>query len=47
MVYLRKFKFAVKMTFRVYMKSSRDLFEKGNTLKDYYELFKEFYKNCE
>ena len=44
MIYFGRIKYAIEMTFKTYMKSSRDLFEKGNTPKDYLELFVEFYK---
>ena len=44
MVYLRKLRFAVEMTFKTYMKSDKDLFKKGNTPKDYLELFLELMK---
>ena len=47
MVYLRKFTYAAEMTFKVFIKSDKDLFKKGNTPKDYLELFIEFYKKCE
>jgi hypothetical protein len=47
MVYLRRLRFAAKMTFKTYMKSDKDLFKKGNTPKDYLELFIEFYKQSE
>ena len=47
MVYLRKLRFAVEMTFKTYMESDKDLFKKGNTPKDYLELFIEFYKQSE
>lgn len=47
MVYLRKIKYAAEMTYKTYMKSSKDLFEKGNTPKDYLELFIEFFKQYE
>ncbi len=45
MVYLRKIKYATEMTFKVFMQSDKDIFKKGNTLKDYFELFMEFYNN--
>lgn len=44
MEFLRKLKYATQMTFKTYMKSSKDLFEKGNTPKDYLELFIELMK---
>lgn len=44
MVYLRRIKYAVQMTFKAYMKSDKDLFKKGNTPKDYLELFLELMK---
>lgn len=47
MVYLRKLRFAAEMTFKTYMKSDKDLFKKGNTPKDYLELFINFYKQSE
>ena len=47
MVYLRRFTYAAEMTFKTLMKSDKDLFKKGNTPKDYLELFIEFYKSCE
>ena len=45
MLYIRKIKYATEMTFKTYMKSDKNLFKKGNTLKDYLELFIFFYKN--
>ncbi len=47
MIYLRRFTYAAEMTFKTYMQSSRNLFDRGNTPKDYLELFIDFYKNCE
>lgn len=44
MNYLRRIKYAAKMTFKAYMKSDKDLFKKGNTPKDYLELFLELMK---
>lgn len=41
---LKKVKFAVIMTFKTYMKSDKDLFRKGNTPKDYLDLFIELMK---
>lgn len=45
MLYIRKIKYATEMTLKTYMKSDKDLFKKGNTPKDYLELFIFFYKN--
>lgn len=45
MLYIRKIKYATEMVFKTYMKSNKDLFKKGNTPKDYLELFIFFYKN--
>ena len=47
MIHLRRFTYAAELTFRTFMKSDKDLFKKGNTPKDYLELFIEFYKSCE
>jgi len=47
MIYFRRLRYATEMTIKVFMKSDKDLFKKGNTPKDYLELFIEFYKNCE
>ena len=47
MLYIKRIKYAIEMTFKTYMKSDKDLFKKGNTPKDYFELFVEFYKNYE
>ena len=44
MNYLRRIKYAAQMTFKAYMKSDKDLFKKGNTPKDYLELFLELMK---
>ena len=44
MNYLRRIKYAAQMTFKTYMKSDKDLFKKGNTPKDYLELFLELMK---
>lgn len=44
MSYLRRIKYAAQMTFKAYMKSDKDLFKKGNTPKDYLELFLELMK---
>lgn len=38
------FKKALELTFKTYMKSDRNIFKEGNTIKDYYALFIEFYK---
>lgn len=38
------FKKAFELTFKAYMKSDKNIFKEGNTIKDYYELFMEFYK---
>ena len=45
MLYIRKIKYATEMTLKTDMKSDKDLFKKGNTPKDYLELFIFFYKN--
>ncbi len=47
MIYFKRLNYAMEMTIKTYLKSSRDLFEKGNTPKDYLELFIEFYKKYE
>ena len=47
MIYFKRFKYAFEMTFKTYVKSNKNLFEKGNTPKDYLELFIEFFKCCE
>ncbi len=47
MIYLRRIYYAAEMTIKTYLKSSRNLFEKGNKPKDYLELFIEFYKSHE
>ncbi len=44
MEYIKKLKHAFKMTFKAYMQSDKDLFKKGNTPKDYLELFIELMK---
>ena len=45
MIHLRRLNHAAEMTFKTYMKGDKDLFKKGNTPKDYLELFIFFYKN--
>ena len=47
MIFFRRIRYATEMTIKTYMQSDKDLFKKGNTPKDYLELFIEFYKNCE
>lgn len=47
MISFRRIRYATKMTIKTYMESDKDLFKKGNTPKDYLELFIKFYKNCE
>ena len=44
MIYFKRLKYATEMTFKTYMKSDKNLFRKGNTPKDYLELFIEFFK---
>jgi hypothetical protein len=46
-IYFRRFHYAIEMTIKTYMNSDKDLFKKGNTPKDYLELFIEFYKQSE
>lgn len=47
MISFRRIRYATEMTIKTYMESDKDLFKKGNTPKDYLELFIKFYKNCE
>ena len=45
MIFFRRIRYATEMTIKTYMQSDKDLFKKGNTPKDYLELFIEFYIN--
>lgn len=47
MIYFRKFKYATEMTVKALIKNRKNLFQKGNTPKDYFELFLLFYKYSE